>query len=395
MPNQRPGVAVSVSLCNTLLFLAALFWLRPFERANRLLDDVFGAPPEWTDVTNLFTDPDTQEVTHGDHPRASFEHLATYWASHPGFRHIVFIGNSQMHAMTLAPGEARPTEPEKTYPDLIPRKSGASAESLVYRLSAGGLSYTEALWYVEYLLSRPDLKPDVIVLQINYQAFWQAGIRDGLLELLRLPAFRRRVEAIACEKQPFSDTFQEALNRSATMQMANASTGQAPPNSPFADLLENRIRGLLSKTPGFSERHNVKDTFLEMLYRGRLYFLRLKPSTPRSITGVRLIRSQAAVEEIARRCQESSVRLILFHAPLNPAVKLYRTPLDRKSHYAWIRGLATRYQLSVFDLENAIPAEDWGRLLNGPDPLHMGRKAHHEMAQRMAEILANRGENTH
>jgi hypothetical protein len=382
---MKSGAAASLSLFNTVVLLGGLFWVRPFDRANELLDRAFGAPPKWTDVSNLYTDPETQELTHGDHPEAGFDRLAAYWSSRPGLPRVVFIGNSQMHAMSLAPGEARPTAPEKTYTDLIPAAAG-DRQYLLYRLSAGGMSYAEALWYAEYLTSRPELKPDALVLQINYQMFWQAGIRDGMLEMLQVPAFRERVEAAAHGKQAFADNFQEALARYAGLQTAGAKQEARDANA--GESIENGSRRVLADLPGFDERHSVKDSFLETLYRGRLYFLRLKPSTPRSITGVRLIRSQAAVEEIARLCRENHVRLVLFHAPLNPEVKLYRTAEDRRAHYAFVSDLAARYGIPVYDLEDSVPAKEWGRLLNGPDPLHMGRQAHHWMAQRMAAILA-------
>jgi hypothetical protein len=396
MVEKKTAAGAGLVVFITLALLVLLFWLQPFDLINEVLDRAFGATPKWTDVSNLFTDPQTQELTHGERPEESLDRLAAYWSGRTGDR-VVFIGNSQMHAMSLAPGEPPPAAPERTYTDLIPRKPENGPDYLIYRLSAGGMSYTEALWYAAYLMSRRELKPDVIVLQINYQAFWQAGIRDGMLGMLQVPAFRQRVEEMAHNNQPFSDTFQEALNHYAGLQAASAAgrdaaTGEAAHHPGFGQAVEKATRRLLSKVPGFDQRHSIKDSFLETLYRGRLYFLRLAPSTPRSITGVRLIRSQAALEETARLCRDNGVRLILFHAPLNPEVKLYRTAEDRQAHYAFVRDLAARYNVPVWDLENSIPAKDWGRLLNGPDPLHMGRLAHHLMAKKMTDILAGRAD---
>ncbi|MGD0619646.1 MAG: hypothetical protein ABSB67_18525, partial [Bryobacteraceae bacterium] len=201
MVEKKTAAGAGLVVFITLALLVLLFWLQPFDLINEVLDRAFGATPKWTDVSNLFTDPQTQELTHGERPEESLDRLAAYWSGRTGDR-VVFIGNSQMHAMSLAPGEPPPAAPERTYTDLIPRKPENGPDYLIYRLSAGGMSYTEALWYAAYLMSRRELKPDVIVLQINYQAFWQAGIRDGMLGMLQVPAFRQRVEEMAHNNQP-------------------------------------------------------------------------------------------------------------------------------------------------------------------------------------------------
>jgi hypothetical protein len=126
---------------------ALLVWLQPFDRASAFLDHIFQVPPKWTQVEGLFRDPDTQELSRGEHPIESFAILSKYWVAHPEQRRVVFIGNSQMQAITLAPGEGPYSEPGRTYFDLIADRCRQDAAIRLQR-AAGGMSYEEALWYV-------------------------------------------------------------------------------------------------------------------------------------------------------------------------------------------------------------------------------------------------------
>jgi len=92
-------------LAITLVLLVGLLRSNPFGAACDGLDRLFGAPPKWTQVTNVYRNPKTQEMTHGDDPTASLDGLKQYWHQFPGAGRIVFIGNSQMHTISLAPGE--------------------------------------------------------------------------------------------------------------------------------------------------------------------------------------------------------------------------------------------------------------------------------------------------
>src|SRR5262249_37648076 len=146
-----------------------------------VLDTAFGATPKWTQVTNLARDPLIQDISHGEHPLAAFQRAAEYWRTQPGKRRVVMIGNSQMFSLSLAPGEFPQAALEHTYPDLVMDRLQPEGV-LTYRLAAPGLSYSEALCEIDYLLSHPDLRPSLVVLQLNYQAFWNSEIRESLLE---------------------------------------------------------------------------------------------------------------------------------------------------------------------------------------------------------------------
>jgi hypothetical protein len=232
---MKRAVSAAGVLITTLAWFLILVSVHPFDRVSALLDSAFDAPPAWTNVELLARDPETQELSRGEHPLESFAILSKYWAAHPVARRILFIGNSQMQSVTLAPGEAPYSEPAKTYVDLVADLCRQDGRFLVYRLSAGGLSYEEALWYVYYLFSVPELKPDVIMLQINYQFFAQGGIREGMLELLKDDRFRQRIEQVATAGQPYSESFAQSLTvyrslaeRAAPAATVSSSTGASP-----------------------------------------------------------------------------------------------------------------------------------------------------------------------
>jgi hypothetical protein len=156
----------------------------------------------------------------------------------------------------------------------------------------------------------------------------------------------------------------------------------------WAGRVEDAARNHLQNLPEVNRSEAGKESFLAMLYRIRLYILRIAPSGARSISGPRLSQSRSCLETIARSCAAGGVRLMLFHAPLNPNVKLYRTPQDRQEHYVFIRNLAAQYHIPVGEFEDSVPSQCWGRILNGPEVLHLGRAGHKMLADLLLNMMA-------
>ena len=377
-------IAAGVTV-NTLLLTAALLWIDPFARVNSVLDAAFGAAPRWTQVTNLASDPRIQDIYHGEHPLTAFQSAGEYWRTQPGKRRVVLIGNSQMFSLSLAPGELPKSSLEHTYPDLVMARL-ESQGVLTYRLAAPGLSFCEALYEIDYFLGHPGLRPSLVLLQVNYQALWNSGIRESLLELLDDPRFRQQATRRAESGKPYADDFAFALRKYDERATRSGSEGPVKQHG-FGSSAESFTRRELPAVPIFRRRPEVKDSFEEMLYRARIYFLRIKPSTARSIIGPQLIRSKAAVEAIAESCRNSGVRLAIFTAPVNPAVSLYGSSDDKSRYETFVRTIAERYHLAVADLESSVADKLWGRQLNVPDPMHMGRTAQAVVAGEVAPFI--------
>jgi hypothetical protein len=327
-------------------------------------------------------DPKTQELSRGEAPLRSFATLAESWKT-PG-RRVLMIGNSQTMEISLASGEPRPTGTERTWTDLVTDELASAPpgeRAHGYRLSAPGMSYPEALWYVEYLALHPELRPDVLVLQVNYQSFWNGGVRRGMLELLDDPAFAAAIDAEARSGAPYAETFAVALADHAKAARAQKEEGESADQPGFGASAEAAVRARMDSLPDFRARHLQKEDLAEMLYRVRIYVLHLKPSTSRSITGTRVVQARACLARILAFCREQRIHPVLFMAPVNPQVQLYRTDDDRQRLADAVLELEALSGIRVAPLESAIPPQMWGRQYNGPDPLHLGRNGHHQLAQ--------------
>lgn len=379
---SRTVLTAIVIVLLTVAALAGLLFAQPFLLAGDLVDWAFGAPPRWTQVESVRHDPLTQETSQGEKPAETLSLLASHWARSPQLARNVLIGNSQMLAVSLATGEPAPTAPETTYTDQI--ASRYSGKANFYRLAAPGMSYSEALWYTLYLTLNPELKPNTILLQLNYQSFWNGGIRYGMLSLLNDAPFRQAVERLAASNEPHGDVFAEALE---TFRASIRKTPAATAPASLGDRMERAARAAFDQVESFRHRRGQKDAFVEFLYKLRVYILNIRPTTARTITGTRLIRSQASIREIARLCQSNGIRLVLFHAPVNPLVHLYRTEEDRRTYREFAAQIAQQPGVTLYDLEDAVPAEQWGKWMNGPDPLHLSRAGHRNVAARIVSAL--------
>ena len=388
---MKRAVSSIVVVAATLVCLAGLFALQPFARMSDGLDRVFSALPAWTQVANMFRDPTTQEVSRGDSPIDSFRTLSASWAAHSGAVRVMLMGNSQSLMTSLAPGESPPSGPEKTYPDHIAdRYRQAGSQKLFYRLSAGGMSYQEMLWYAMYLSGRQDIKPDVLLVQLNYQNFVNGGIRGGMLALLSDSDFRHKVEAIVQRNGADADAFAEALH---TFDRFQNRSGPAPTSAgqTLGYRMETGVRRQLDRIPGFNSRGAIKASFVLLMTQCRVYFLHLGSARARTLTGSRIAASRAALADLAEVCGQSGIRVILFEAPTNPAVPLYLTPDDDRQYHEFTRSVASRFGLRILDFEHSIPAGEWGMSLNVPDPLHLGREGHRRLAGLMCAALDQNG----
>jgi hypothetical protein len=395
MKHKWVGAMVPVVL--TLVALSGLLVLDPFRILEEALVKMGGAGREEAMVSSLYKNPETQEVSNGANPLESLQKLETDWCSDKDPTRFVLFGNSQTYTVLLAPQEQVSREEERTYPDLlIERLRGEGDAVRGYRLSAPNISYMEVLWYLHYLLARPCLLPNEIIIQLNFENFRKSGVRPGMMELLKDPGFAGAVEAEAQSSAPYAATFQQAIDqyKSQLAQEKGAETG-APAASKtgvnishgFGGPFETRVRQVLDMSSTFRARTRMKAELLNAMYLARVHLLDIKPTTKRSIGGATLTVNVSSLERIGELCQQHGIRVVFFNAPQNPAAPLYRTEQDRQRYLEIVNDLSKKYAWRYVDFENSIPSNMWGVWIDGPDPIHFGRAAH----QRMAELMSTAG----
>jgi len=387
---KNPKLQTALALALTFAALWGLLAWDPF----RHLRDVFVNPAqEKALILSLFTDPRTQEVSDGQNPLESLRKLESSWCKISKERRYILTGNSQTFSVLLAPSEALSTEADRTYPDLLlDRLNAAGANVHGYRLSAPNISYMEVLWYLNYLLVHPCLIPGEFVIQLNFETFRKTGVREGMLELLEDPGFASVIKQEARSNAPYANTFQQAIDQyDSRIAKQNGSQTSSISKTGFAEargagsMLETNARAALDRLSLFKTRGQLKADLLDFLYLARVHLLGITPTTKRSLGGGPLTINVSALERIGELGRRNGIQLVFFNAPQNPNAPLYRTSADRQQYQQIISRLAGKFGQGYFDFENSIPAPLWGVYIDGPDPIHFGRAAHHRLADLMFE----------
>ena len=349
------------------------------------------------DISNLYIDPLTQESTRGAHPLQSLRTLEPVWCAATERTRFMLVGNSQTLSIVLSPAETPVATPEKTYPDQLLdllHASGASVRG--YRLSAPNLGYTEALWYLEYLLSHRCLKPTDLILQANFETFRKTGIRDAMLELLDDPAFLAAAESEAQPQTPYGAAMRQAIARyrtrlasttGANTAVTEASVTGVNQSRGVGGVFETRVRTMIDRSPLLRSRAVLKSELVGSLYLTRVHVLNITTSSRRSVGAATLSLNVSAFERIGELCRANGIRLTIFNAPQNPLAPLYQTDEERDKYHRVIADLGRNYAWRSFDFEDSIAKDMWGVWIDGPDPIHFGRAAH----RRFAELLFNAG----
>ena len=385
---KNPKLQTALALALTFAALWGLLAWNPF----RQLRDVFVNPAqEDAKVLLVFTDPNTQEISAGQNPLESLRKLEASWCSVPKETRYILTGNSQTLTVLLAPFEAPPTGVDRTYPDLLLDRLNAAGTAVHgYRLSAPNISYMEVLWYLNYLLVHRCLIPGEFVIQLNFETFRKTGVREGMLELLEDPAFASAIEQEARSNAPYASTFQQAIDQyESRIAKQKGSQTSSISKTGFAEargagsMLETKVRAALEWLPLFRSRTQLKSEFLECLYLARVHVLGITPTTKRSLGSGPLTINVSSLERIGELCWRNGIRLVFFNAPQNPKAPLYRTSADREQYQQIISRLARGFGQGYFDFENSIPGPLWGVWIDGPDPIHFGRAAHHRLADLM------------
>jgi hypothetical protein len=112
------------------------------------------------------------------------------------------------------------------------------------------------------------------------------------------------------------------------------------------------------------------------VYRLRNWVFRIKPTTKRPILESRYALNQEFLELMIDLARDRGVALPMYVIPLNPLAENPYVPEEYARSVAWLQSLCRKSGLPFANLERAVPSEDWGEFMGGPDFKHFKGEGH-------------------
>lgn len=323
----------------------------------------------------------TTDVKTGD---ALLETLSSIPATPAGKTQILVIGNSQQYTSSLPRGAALVPGHEVVMASqqLAERLSRRSAEGFtVYTSAAPNQNFAEALWQSVYWFKLRAPPPQVLLLQASFDTFRKAGVRPGFQTLLDEPRFVEELDRMmSMDPRAYHDEFAAARRDFRERR----SEGAAGPRQEVT--LEDRLRSGLERLPLFRRREEVRSAFLGAVYLLRVRALGISPTTKRHITGQPLTQNLEALADMVRLARGSGASVLLYNAPINPAVSMFYED-EYERYLEALRAIAAAEGAEFADLSSAVPSEYWGYWVDGPDPIHFDERGHGVLAERLDEVF--------
>lgn len=362
-------------LAGTAVVVAALGAFDPFDAVSRWLlgsDETVRRQP-------VRQDPASWDLSFGEDLERS---LSTRPLPPAGARRILVLGDSQQYTCSLPRGGRVANDHRAVLASDHLAARLASRESRpvsIYNASAPRQTLAEALWQGVYWLKVAPDRPEVVIVQSNFDRYRHAGIRAGFQTLLGDAAFTAALNALTTQgERPYTEQVVGAI-RAYSWRRAELGGGRGV--SPEA-ALRRGLEGL----PLYRLRGERRATLENALFHLRIRAFGLRPAGRRHVLGPPLAQNLAALEDLVRLARTSGARVLVYNAPLNPAVPLfyddeYREYLDR------LRRLARSESATFADLADALPPERWGYWIDAPDAVHFDEAGHQILAERFEEAL--------
>ncbi len=326
---------------------------------------------------------DSWDLSHGEDLRGTLTGLPPLV---DGERRILVFGNSQQYSCSLPRGGVPKAGHEAAVAsDLVVERLNEWGQGryAVFNNSAPNQNFAEALWLAVYWFQVAPKPPDVLVIQSSFDTFRKTGIRAGYQTMLDEPAFARTLAAYTGSHPatPWAATF-AAARRELDLRRAELA----------ADArwsLEGTLRAGLSAVPLFARREEYRSAMLNDLYYARVMLLRIRPTTRRHIAGAPYAENWAALEELVSLARARGTKVLVYNAPVNPQVSMFFDG-EYRDYLSKLRLLATTRCQAFADLSDAVPAEQWGYWIDGPDPIHVDEAGHRTIAARLFDAFAPR-----
>jgi hypothetical protein len=245
----------------------------------------------------------------------------------------------------------------------------------VWGEAAPNLCNEEATMQLLALCSEARTTPAVFIYGLCFDKFRNVDLRPGYEDFMRS---RPDVEAI----------WKKTAERVAkTYPLASAkmlSTAQGLRASAGADehTFESRLRARVgSWLPLVGERKDIYIAVALDVYQARNAILHITPTSKRPIIQSRYDLNKEFLSLMTDIAREHHVQFIAYIIPLNPQADNPYVPEQYQEFKAYARQFTQERGIPFANLENIVPADEWGIFNGGPDFKHFSEEGHERTAK--------------
>lgn len=286
-------------------------------------------------------------------------------------RSVLWLGNSQLHAINQA-------KPEDV-PGSVMAAQGLRPHGVEFlTFSQPNANLAEHLILFEALSK--DYSFDMLLLPVVFDDMREQSLRPDIEKILIDPGVAAGLKATEFGRELLKNTKPAKETEMATLQ----------------ERAENIITALLDECCDWEKlRKQARGNIGLFLYRSRNYIFGIKPSSVRRMIPAAYRQNMAAYEAILASAREKDVRVLVYIPPLRSDVQ----PPYKIEEYIGFKGTieasSAEYGANFINLENIVPGPLWGMKestsLGGQpeyDFMHFQEAGHALLAEHIvAEIL--------
>jgi len=253
----------------------------------------------------------------------------------------------------------------------------------VFGIAAPNLSHEEALFLLLTTMSHPQTKPYQFVFAVAFEKLREVDLRPQyqayltahpeLLATWREVALRHRREYPLATRKML-----------ATLdQIESAAKGE---KATFETKLRSKVAGVV---PVVRERKNLNSHVRSAIYNVRNAIFGINNMTKRPIVPERYDTNREFLGLLADVAHENGVGVIFYIVPFNPRAENPYVPEEYAAFKGWLAELARQKQIPLANLENVVPADDWGKFFGGPDFKHFKGEGHRKTAAALVSAFGD------
>lgn len=244
----------------------------------------------------------------------------------------------------------------------------------VFGAAAPNLSNEEALFIFTTLLADPATRPDVLVYGVCFDKLRNVDLRPSFARMLQArpdiaKSWRMIAEGAA------------ATHPLASRKMLTSLEAPEVPKPEETGTLEHRLRDVAGRAlPMVAARQELNVAVQVNLFQLRNIVFRIDSSSKRPILAARYDLNKDLLSLLLDVAERQGVKVVLYVIPLNPRAETPYVPEQYADFKTWVEDLAHRRGVPFANLEDVVPAADWGEIEGQPDFKHFRGEGHRRTA---------------